>query len=373
MKRLLLFLATAFFVFFTIRAWRAGDNDFVAYYNAGKRVFAGHSPYVPEATPFRYLPFTAYFFAPLSVFSFRVARMIFFFANFWAAFAIYQGFYRRIGALATLLLLGLFIRFHNHDFQNAQVNPLLLLLFFYWWENRKKNLIFPTLAFSVFASFKLVPFALVLPLLYRKRWGELTWITLWTVVLNFIPIFLIDNGPFAFKEWFDQAKAIGYPVPLMSNIQSIPSALWWWLQDRADPATFLIGIRIFQAALLASVVLFSPKVPEDRSFDWMTAGILAATVIIAPLAWKHNYLQFLPLAYLWFREDPDFWKVRTRVLYGTALFGLVILPSSLSVWDKEWTNRSYIMAWSGLLVLILSLKYSRSRSEFGNRLPLLEA
>lgn len=361
MKRILPLLAAALFLFFAIRTFRSGTNDFIAYYSAGARVLEGHSPYVVEATPFRYLPFTAFLFAPLSLLPLSLARWVFFLLNFAAAFVVYRGIFRKVGAVATLLLVALFFRFHNHDFQNAQVNPILLLLFFLWWKTRKKNLLLATLAFSVFASFKVAPFAIGLVLLYERQWREIIWIGMWTVVLNFLPIFFVENGPFVFKDWFDQAKNLGYPVPTLQNIQSLPSALWWWLQSEVLPETFVVWARTLQIGLPVLVLFLFAKRSADDRFEWMSAAVLATTALLAPLAWKHNYLQFLPLAYLWFVQDPNFREVRTRALYAVALLGMAIVPSLLSSWDRNRADRLYVMVWAGLAVIFLSARFFRSR------------
>jgi hypothetical protein len=356
--------AFLFFIFYGWRAWKSGDNDFVAYFNAGTRILNGKSPYAAmEATPFRYLPITAFFFAPFALLPFKIARLLFFVTNFAAVVMIYRSIGKQVGGLATLCLVALFFRFHNHDFQNAQVNPLLLLLFFAWWRLRGRNLPLAALLFSVFASFKIVPFAIGIPLLYLRRWNEIQWIALWTVVLNFLPIFFVDNGAMVFKDWYDQAKLIDYPASMFPNIQSLQSALWWMLEGRLSAAFFSTAVPILQGAILISILLLTPTEETTPGFgrkaDWAFASTLAATVLLAPLAWKHNYLQFLPLAYLWFREDPKFREKRTRVVYGIALFGMVILPSAIGIWNRGFSDRLYLMVWAGLVVLFLGLVQAR--------------
>lgn len=361
-------LTVVFFALFLFRAWKGGHNDFFAYYNAGSRAFHGVSPYVSEDTPYRYLPMTAFFFFPLTLFPVNLARVIFFCVNFAAVFAIYAQIYRRVGLGALLFLLALFFRFHNHDFQNMQVNPILLILFFLWWKYRRSNLLFSSLAFAVFASFKILPFALCFPLLLLKRWKEFQWIVFWTVIINFIPVFFYDHGPYIFKDWYDQAKQIPFPAVMLPNIQSLQSALWWNLQNILDLRVFAVLSPFIQLALLSAVMILSPRITEnphstERREDWIIASTLAVTVLIAQLAWKHNYLHFLPLAFLWFREDSQFREKRTRVLCGISFFGMVALPALISSWNRGFSDRMYLMVWSGLVVILYGLIQARRTNQ----------
>lgn len=350
------------FIFYFIRAWTAGDNDFLAYYNAGARAWTGESPYRLEATPYRYLPLTAFFFSPLSFFTFKTASILFFCVNFAAITAIYWQIRKRLGDLSTLLIGLLFFRFHNHDFGNAQINPILICLFLYWWKYRKESLPFSTLAFAIFASFKIIPFVFGLPLLFLGRWKELSWITLWTVTLNFLPIFFYDNGPLIFKDWYDQAKLIGYPAVMLSNIQSLQSALWWFLEGKMDVSVFGILSPLLQLSLLVGITLLFRK-----QEDWLIASTLAFTVLISQLAWKHNYLQFIPLAFLWFREDASFKERHTRIFYAIFLLGMVMIPSGIAAWNRTFSDRMYLMVWTGLAIIFL--RYYRSKSANYNYLP----
>ncbi len=371
-------ITALFFVLYLVRSWTAGDNDFIAYYNAGVRAAAGESPYRLEGTPYRYLPLTAFFFSPLTLLPFKFARSLFFVLNYAAVVAIYFEIRKRTGDLATFLIALLFFRFHNHDFGNAQINPLLLCLFFAWWNYRRRSLPLPTLAFALFASFKIIPFAFGLPLLFLRRGKELIWIGLWTVTLNFLPIFFYERGPLIFVDWYNQAKTIGYPAVMLTNVQSLQSALWWWLDGKMDVSLFGILSPLLQLTLLVAVVFASPKsapgaAPEIRRENWMIASTLGLTVLISQLAWKHNYLQFLPLVFLWFREDPGFRARETRTLYGIFLGGMVLIPSLLSAWDRTFSDHTYLMVWAGLAVLFVGLRYSRSKSGAGNYLPHVAA
>ncbi len=343
------------FILFLVRAIDSSRDDFLAYYGAGMRALHGASPYIVEETPYRYLPLTSFFFVPFTLFSVSVARILFFILNFAGVVAIYSAIRRRVGDRATLLLLILFFRFHNHDFGNSQINPVLLILFFYWWKEREKNLAASSLAFSIFGSFKILPFMIGLPLLLRGRWREISWIGLWTVVLNFLPIFFYTRGPLVFADWYAQAKNIHDPV-MLSNVQSIQAALWWMLDGKMPMEAFQIGMRIIQAALLLTVLALAPRRNREA---WMIASTLAISAFIAPLAWKHNYLQLLPLAYLWFSEDPGFTEKRTRILYGLSFVGMVALPAAIGKWNTGFADRLYLMPYTAVIVVLLGVILAR--------------
>lgn len=361
-------LGALFFGFFFFRAWKSGHDDFSAYYNAGFRALLGESPYRNEETPFRYLPLTAYFFTPFTLFTFKTARVLFYCMNFGAITALYFQIHKRVGSLAVLLLLGLFFRFQNHDFQNAQINSVLLGLVFIWWKFRSKNLLFATLAFSLFASFKLMPLALGLPLLLLGKWKEVQWIGFWCVILNFVPVFFYDQGPLVFKDWYDQIKIIEYPASTLPHVQSLQSALWWYLKEFIEPRRFAFLSHALQLSLFIAVFLMAPrsdgsKVSNLRRENWTLLSSLALTVVISQLAWKHNYLQFLPLAVLWFIEDPKFQERRTRILYGIAILGMAIIPSSLSGMTRGGSERYYLLVATALAVIFLGLSFARKKPQ----------
>lgn len=343
------FLMGSLFVLYLVRTIQSERDDFLAYFNAGIRAFQGETPYRTEETPFRYLPVVAFFFSPFSFFSMPIGRVLFFFLNFSATIAVYFQIRKRIGDLATLLIAALFFRFHNHDFGSTQVNPLLLALFFFWVNFRGNALPFAAFAFAVFGSFKILPFALGLPLLVNRRWSEITWIALWTVVLNFLPVFFYSSGPLVFQGWFAKTKEISEPY-MLSNVQSLQSALWWILEGHLAPKSFGTLIRVIQALLLIYAVASAPKRNREA---WMIATTLAITVICSPLAWKHGYLLFIPLVYRWFREDPGFDEKRTRILYGIAAVGLVVLPTLFAFHGREFADRLYFMPWTGLVLILL--------------------
>jgi hypothetical protein len=132
------------------------------------------------------------------------------------------------------------------------------------------------------------------------------------------------------------------------------------------PETFRILERVFQAALLVAAVALAPKRNREA---WMIAGTLAVTVLCSPLAWKHNYLQFLPLVALWFLEDPRFAERRTRVLYGVAFAGLVALPSLFGLGDRTFADHLYFMPWTGVILVVLGPILAR-RAERDQILPI---
>jgi hypothetical protein len=150
---------------------------------------------------------------------------------------------------------------------------------------------------------------------------------------------------------------------MLSNIQSIQSALWWTLEGHVSHAAFMIAMRVFQAIFLLFVVIYAPKKNQEA---WRIASILAITVLISPLAWKHNYLQFLPLGYLWFFEDPKFVEKRTRILYGISMVGMVILPTAFGAWNRGFADRLYFMPWTGVLVVILGILFARHAENSSN-------
>ena len=174
-------------------------------------------------------------------------------------------------------------------------------------------------------------------------------------VSDFATVLFYVKGPLVFYDWYEQARVIDNPA-MLSNVQALQSALWWIVEGHLSPKAFQSMMTLIQVILFSLIFILAPKRNRD---DWIFTSTLALTVLISPLAWKHSYLNFLPLFYQWFREDPSFRERRTQTLHATALIGLVVLPSLIGAWDREFSNRLYLMPYTGVILIIGGLILAR--------------
>jgi hypothetical protein len=76
------------------------------------------------------------------------------------------------------------------------------------------------------------------------------------------------------------------------------------------------------------------------------AGI-AVSIMISPLAWKHNFLLLLPAFVILIQARQFYWV-------GLAFFLMTLWGAIVGPFSMEWVDRSYATLW-GALVLLLAL------------------
>jgi 8-oxo-dGTP pyrophosphatase MutT (NUDIX family) len=358
-------IAFVTFSIFAHRAWFIEATDFVAYYNAGSRILHSTPLYlIDEPTPFKYLPFSAYFFAPLSLLPFKLAKMLFFAVSFLASVLVYKRAITYYGHAVAILLFASFIRFHNYDFLNSQVNQILLwfLMNWIWDRNIKPN--HSALSFALLCTFKVTPLIMLFPLILLKNFREAFRIAGFFVLLCLIPLFHIKGGLSIYQEWYNHMRGTTpSPVPDWDILQSIPVALWFWVKNSISQELFRILCLTLSISLMAwsgkSVFHYTRNLKRFPSRlvlveNAILSGFFILTIVLSPLAWKHNYLLLFPaiLSLIIFSQT---W------IYGAQFLMLTLVPATLGNLFPELVHRSYIMVWGALVVFFGLTRIARTQ------------
>jgi hypothetical protein len=366
-KTLWIILAALTFALFLQRAWVIPGTDAEAYYHAGIRAWhalthAGDSAlYRPEHTPFKYLPAVAYLFIPIGFLSFQWAKVALFLISWTIGFFLYRGAIARFGHVPALLAFIAFIRFHNHDFLNLQINHWILLCFCVFLLTRRTRPWLSASAFSWMALFKVTPLILLAPLVAFRSWKELARIGVILAVLLVFPALLAPEGFGIYRDWYLHVKATTpWPAPGFPTAQSVQGGLWFWLRGIVDPRVFLGVVSLLECALLLPIFLGSWGASEESEPVALVAASVLA-VIFSPLAWKHLYLLLWPAFLVTYLRGRKRSAIAALLLMG-------VLPGIVAIFSKHWADRSYITV-IGALVLDISLTILlwKSRAKLNHR------
>jgi uncharacterized membrane protein len=348
-------VASATFAVFFYRAWHSQGTDAQAYIMAGLRAWAGQNYYVSEATPFKYLPPIAFLFVPFSWMSLPTFNLTVFFTSWLAGAYLYKEAISRLGSLGALLLFALFLRFHNYDFLNLQINHWILLLLWGFLAHRRRHPWFSAFCFSLAAAFKLTPLMLLLPLLFLKRWQELARIGVFLCVLCAVPILFSPLGVGIYSEWYQLVKSTTpWPAPDFPIAQSVQGALWFLMSGRVEPHAFAMGMQLLVLLILGATLVVASKKRLGRNGlgeSELLCAFLVLAVIFSPLAWKHLYLWLWPAIFLLVRDR------RWKVIFAVGAL-MSIGPGLVSIFTKHWADRSY-MTVAGALVIWAALLSTR--------------
>ncbi len=342
------------FALFSHRAWFISESDFVAYYNAGKRALQGEALYVLEQTPFKYLPFSAYFFIPFSLISFQLSKYIFFLLSYLAGIFLYKKIIETHGNWVAFIVFCSTIRFHNYDFLNSQVNHLLLWCLMQYFWNRSTRPLLSSVCLALFFSFKVTPLIMLLPLFLMKKSKEFGQILLFFSIFCLIPVFHFKEGYLIYLHWYEFMK-LTTPISF-SNweiLQSIPAGIEYWLHGWMNPGLLSMTLLSIPLGLITwgSICSISYRKKYPFSLLLLENSILSAFVILSvtlsPLAWKHNYLLIWPgVLYL-----AVFSKNQMLILLFLCM---TAFPAIISIFSPQYSDRSYLTV-IGACVLFVSL------------------
>lgn len=215
-----------------------------------------------------------------------------------------------------LMTARLFQEHVQHTQINAQILFLVLLAFTLF---RERRMVVGGLSLAVAASTKAVPVLLLPYLLYKRAWRALGWTTAFLLVLNIALPSVVFGPARMIADWRTwravAARETADPTPHFMN-QSFPAALKRLFTNAGsarDPIHYAVsdwstrGVQtLFVASALAAVVCLAYRFrrhPRDWS-DPRTAAelaiLLAAMVVVDPLAWKAHYVVLIvPYTFAW--------------------------------------------------------------------------
>jgi hypothetical protein len=332
--------------------------DFRVYYLAAEVWSHGGSPYAMSRAawfayghrvglhdfvwPYRYPPYTAAALRPFVslgepavLATWQSASVASTAAAAWLLARALGG--RTMYVAAFLLLLGLAPAYDT--LLVGQINGFLLLslavAFWAMLRHRERTL---GASLAVGTALKLVPAALVIYLLARRRWRATVWFVVGLAVLTLIAVPLV--GVRAFIEYAQWAIDLVRPESVMNGPTNATfvGAMGRLLPHSLDLARAL-GRGLASAALLATVAFCWPRRERPHDDALAFAMIVAVLPLLPPFTWFHQLvLLLLPLLVV----GQRLWRAGRR-------WELTLLAALLAATDAMWIfiNPGY---WFGLHV-----------------------
>ena len=332
--------------------------DFRVYYLAAEVWSHGGSPYAMSRAawftyghhvglhdfvwPYRYPPYTAALLRPLVPLGEPAVRVIWQATSVAATIAATWLLARSLGGrtmylAAFLVLLGLAPAYDT--LLVGQINGFLLLslavAFWAMLERRERTL---GMSLAVGTAIKLVPAALVVYLIARRRWHAVVWFVVGLALLTLIAVPLVGTG--AFIEYAQWAVDLVRPQSVMNGPTNATfvGAVGRLLPHDLDLARAL-GRALSAAVLLATAALCWPRRERSRDDALAFAMIVAVLPLLPPFTWFHQLLLLLlPLLVV----GQRLWRAR-------RFWELGLLVALLAATDAMWVfiNPGY---WLGLRV-----------------------
>ncbi|HUU36645.1 MAG TPA: glycosyltransferase family 87 protein [Candidatus Desulfaltia sp.] len=345
---------------FTLRV-KKEMADFEVNYQAGQRLYEGETLYRTSDGhwQFKYLPFSALLYLPLSFLPLGLAKACWFGLIVAASVSIivissklidykYDTFFSPV--FVTVLVMG---RYLFREVQLGQINALItfLLLVMIWFlvRSESRSAVAAGGAIGGLAT-ALKPYAVIVFPYFaiRKRWPAL--------VTGSAVLSLAVLSPALFYGWKGNLIVLGEwrsslaaSTPFLFSSQDNISLVGFLMKRTHNQNLSLIVYAII-VVLLGGLVLFlllrGRRVSRASALDGFL--ILALIPLVSPLGWDYTFLSFAPAVMLICRhygEYRPFWK-------GFLVMNLLVI--SLSLHDLMG-HRLYatFMSWS-----ILTLNFS---------------
>lgn len=276
-----------------------------------------------------------------------------------------------------LMTARLFQEHVQHTQINAQILFLVLLAFTLFRERRVAA---GALSLAVAASTKAVPVLLLPYLLYKRAWRELGWTAAFLLVLNLALPAAVFGPVRTLADWRTwravATRETADPTPHFMN-QSFPAALKRLFTEAGsarDPIHYAVtdwttrGVQgVFVAAALAAALALAyrfrrhPREWADPRTAAELAILLAAMVVVDPLAWKAHYVVLIvPYTFVWwalrrYPVDASGRMWRWALWWGS--FACITLSAPALV-GPDWRNvleSLNIILIGALLLLALSV------------------
>ncbi len=366
-----LLLLLLFLIFLALFLYRVKDDmvDFEVNYKAGQRLRLGEMLYQAKDGHymFKYLPFSAFLYLPLSFLPLDAAKLIWYFIVVFCLFSLFfiskKILNQQIPVYAVAIPPLVLAKFILREIQLGQINAFVtMILLLMIWEMTsgidKKEKIQTGLFCGLATSLK--PYALVFfpYLLIKKKWKSLLTALGFLFVALLAPSFFYGfrGNLMVLKEWLSSLSRTT-PVLLTSqdNI-SIIAFLTKWTGNK-NLAILLSGIVIGFLAFFVLYLIFKGK-------KIARAGILESSILliliplISPLGWDYTLLisvlgvMILVHNFLLF---PKFWRAILAVNFIIIAFSLYDIMGR-----KPYSE---FMSWSvitvNFLILVGYLSYLR--------------
>jgi hypothetical protein len=380
LKKTSLFLILLGFLLFLclfLLKFKAEMIDFGVNYRAAQRIRLSETLYRMEDGhyQFKYPPFAAFLYLPLSLLPLVWAKAIWYFVVLFSSVLIFYLSKKLVNSggerdLALALFPPLVLaRFFLRELQLGQINAFLTLIFIiivwlFLSSERLSSLSQERWAGGLWGlAMALKPYALVfLPyFLLKKKWQ--------TTATGFLFLFLALMAPSLFygfpgnwvvlKEWISTlSKSTPHLLTSQDNISLMAFLMKWTGDRKLSLILFNIGI-VLLAAYFLFLVLKGRKL--RRSFVLESSILFILIPLISPLGWDYTLLSSalgVTIIFQYFARFPKLWKIALGINFCIIAF---------SLYDLLGRNLySIFMSWSLLtlnfLILIGSLSYLRMKS-----------
>jgi len=350
--------------------------DFEVNYVAGQRLSLGETLYrvEDEHYQFKYSPFSALLYLPLSHLPLTVAKGLWFFLIIVST-SVLVYLSRSLLHIQNKLWLTLFpllilARFFLRELQLGQINAFItmILMLMIWSILRENNashhprtIFWAGVLLGLATALK--PYALIFfpYLLIKKKWKSLIYAAVFLILSLFIPsLFYGLNGNLrVLQEWISTlSRSTPHLLDSQDNISLLGCLMKWTGSQRISLFVFF-GILVILSILVLLIVLKGKKRREAIVLD--SSVLLILIPLVSPLGWDYTLLMsFLGVMMILahFFDFSKFWR-------GMLIFNLAVI--ALSLFDLLG-RKGYaeFMSWSvftiNFLILLAYLAFLRFKS-----------
>jgi len=371
--KIFVFIILGFFAFAALFLLRAKEEmvDFEVNYKAGQRISLGETLYRIEDGhyQFKYSPFSALLYMPLSYLPLSLAKAIWFFLILFSIYFIMltARHLLRLGnknILLTVLPLLILAKFFLRELQLGQINALITMILLFMvrclTSDEEHHTVPPKILTGVLwgISTALKPYTLVFLFyfLIKKKWiAGISGIII--LLASFcIPSFFygLDGNMSVHQEWISTlSRSTPALLDSQDNISIIGFLMKWTANQKISIYSFL-GLMITLAFFFLFLVLRGKK----RAPVLDSSILLILIPLLSPLGWDYTLLMSVlgvMIILVHFYDYPLFWR-------GFLIFNLCVI--ALSLYDLLGRELyAQFMSWSvitiNFLILIGYLAYLR--------------
>jgi hypothetical protein len=344
-------------------------SDFGAYYDAGRLVSQGDSPYAMRGRTdacFVYAPAAAYLFVPLQAFDYVGASRVWTIVNWaacgacvWLAWTLTVGPDRRRSiawaavGMAAIPILNYFLK----NVRSGQVGAIMAALCLAWAVCRRRGWSFSGgLCLAAACALKITP-ALLLPYLaIRRDWRGLAGAAVGGVALILMPAVSgdVSNVVAWHRDWVNQTlstQSVAQTVrpanqSLLGELARLP-----WISDGetwADLEFLAIVQRVYPFVVIAvtagvyslinRTIRMGPATDDPAENQYLTV-LLVMITLVNPRAWPCNFVVLIlpcaTMARIVWQKAPG-WRVATAVLVTILLVGALPAMHSAGAAGSWW-------------------------------------
>ncbi len=339
--------------------------DFEVNYKAGQRLNRGETLYrvEDEHYQFKYSPFSALIYLPLSLLSLSTAKGFWFFLILFSiSLIVYLSRHLvRVQNRPWLILLAFLVvsRYFLRELQLGQINAFInmLLLVMIWSmiqggrpEQASKSLTWAGILWGLATALK--PYALIFfpYFLIRKKWRLLIWGWAFLFLSLFIPtLFYGFRGNIqVLQEWVTTlSRSTPHLLDSQDNISLLGCLMKWTGSQTVSYSVFTAAV-IGLSCLLLFLILKGQNKQEAPVLE--SALLLILIPLLSPLGWDYTLLMsFLGvlIVLIHFRDYPPLAR-------GFLVFNLAVI--ALSLYDLMGREAyAVFMSWSVITINILIL------------------